>query len=113
MKRETFKGYAMVLAGIAGMVVLLFGFSALGAEQPMEKPIGPAMESGKDFSDQGLSLQRIDPKTGELTKEMERPMRVPDSSREFKELGYRPLCGAGNAAVKHYACGEGYDFLAF
>jgi len=110
MKRRILIGYAAV---IATMTVLLFGLSALAADQPMDKPIGPVMESGKDLSDHGLSMQRIDPKTGELTKEMERPMRVPDVEPESKALGYRPLCGGRSDAIKHYSCGEGYDFLAF
>lgn len=113
MKRETLIGYMTVIAGIAAMTILLFGPSVFAADQPTAKPIGPVMESGKDLPDQGLSMQRIDPKTGEITKEMERPMRVPEVEQGSKALGYRPLCGTSNDPIHHYACGEGYDSLAF
>jgi hypothetical protein len=106
MKRGILIGSATI---VAAMAVFLFGYSALAADQPMEKPIGPAMESGNDLSDHGLSMQRIDPKTGELTKEMEQPMRTPNASDESESPGYRPLCGPAKHAINHYACRGWYD----
>jgi hypothetical protein len=113
MERESLIGYAALVIGFVALAVVLFGLSALAADQPTATPIGPIMESGKDLSDQGLSMQRIDPKTGELTKEMEKPMQVPEVRDDSKPLGYRPLCGPAKNAINHYACGEGYDHLAF
>jgi hypothetical protein len=84
MKRDIIIGYALLVMGFALIVVMLLSLSARAADQPIEKAIGPAMESGKDLSDRDLSMPRIDPKTVELTKEMEKPMRVPDTSQETK-----------------------------
>lgn len=113
MKREDVIGYTMLVIGFAVIVVMLFSLSARAAEEPTAKPIGPTMESGKDLSGENLSTPRSDPKAGELTKEMEKPMRAPDAGQEATSPSYRPLCGPAKNAINHVYCAEGYDTFAF
>lgn len=113
MKRENVIGYTMLIVGFAVIVVMLFSLSARAAEEPTAQPIGPVMESGKDLADDSLSMPRIEPKAGELTREMEKPMRVPETIHETTSTGYRPLCGPAKNAINHVYCGEGYDVFAF
>lgn len=113
MNRENIIGYAMLVMGLAVVAVMLFSLSALAADEPMEKAIGPVMESGKDLSDTGVAMPRTDPRAGELTKEMEKPMRTPDVGTESSHRGYRPLCGPAKDAINHVYCAEGYDSFAF
>jgi len=88
--------------------------SALAVDQPVDKMIGPQMESGKDLTRPGTLDRRGEPTTGDLSKEMERPMKAPETSTsEDSQRGYRPLCGPSKDAINHYACGEGYDHFAF
>lgn len=46
----------------------------------------------------------------ELTKEMERPMSVPDeSSSEYIMPDRKPGCGTWKNAINHMHCASGYD----
>ncbi|MEK7236751.1 MAG: hypothetical protein AAB242_09015 [Nitrospirota bacterium] len=103
----------LALAGLAAMLLIAVP-SALAVNQPVDKMIGPQMESGKDLTRPGTLDQRGEPTTGELSKEMERPMKAPDTRpAEDSQRGYRPLCGPSKDAINHYACGEGYEHFAF
>ncbi len=113
MKRGMMIRSALVLAGLVAMALMAVP-SALATDQPMDKVIGPQMESGKDITNQRSSMQPAEPTTGELSKEMEKPMKAPDAgTSEESRPGYRPLCGPSKDAINHYACGEGYQQLAF
>lgn len=113
MRREMIIRGALALAGLAAMALMAVP-SALATDQPVDKMIGPQMESGKDITNQRSSMQPVEPTTGELTKEMEKPMKAPDAgTSEESRPGYRPLCGPSKDAIDHYACGEGYDHFAF
>lgn len=104
---------ALALAGLAAMALIAVP-AVLAVDQPADEMIGPQMESGKDLTRPGTLEQRGEPATGELNKEMEKPMRVPETSiSEERHPGYRPLCGPSKDAINHYACGEGYQTLAF
>lgn len=88
--------------------------SALAVEQPVDKMIGPQMEFGNDLTRPGTLDRRGEPKTGEMSQEMERPMKAPETNTpEDSTRGYRPLCGPSKGAINHYACGEGYNHFAF
>ncbi len=113
MKWDQIIGYAMLFMGFVAMAIMLFGLAALAADPPMNKEIGPVMESGNDLSDRGMSTPRTDQRAGELTKEMEQPMRPPDVGSESSPAGYRPLCGPSKDAIHHVYCAEGYDTIVF
>lgn len=113
MKRDNLIGYAMLVMGFVAMAVVLTGLSALAADQPMENAIGPAMDSGKSAPDHGLSMQSIDPKTGELTKEMERPMGVPDAGTQSEPTDSKPFTGPTTNEISFANCTEGNDCVSF
>lgn len=113
MKRDNLIGYAMLVMGFAAMAVVLIGLSALAADEPMEKAIGPAMDSGNSAPDHGLSMQRIDPKTGELTEEMERPMGVPDAGAQAGPADSKAFTGPTRNEISFANCTEGNDCVSF
>ena len=104
---------ALALAGLAAMLLIAVP-SVLAVDQPVDKMIGPQMEPGKDLTRPGTLDRRGQPTTGELSKEMEQPMKAPETSpSKGSRPGYRPLCGPSKDAINHYACGEGYEHFAF
>jgi hypothetical protein len=100
---------ALALAGLAAMLFLAVP-SVPAVDQPVDKMIGPQMESGKDLTGPQTLDRREEPTKGELSKEMEQPIKVPETSpSKDSQSGYRPLCGPSKNAINHYACGEGYN----
>lgn len=105
---------ALALAGLAAMLFMAVP-SVLAVDQPLDKMmIGPQMESGKDLMRPETLDRRRELTSGLLSKEMERSMKAPETSpSKDSHPGYRPLCGPSKDAIKYYACGEGYDHVAF
>lgn len=112
MRVIIFKGVLSVV-GVAALL-MVFGSPALAAEDSEGKMIGPSMEIKKEAIDRPSLGVRDDVVIPEFTKEFERPMSVPeDPQSKMVYPGRDPLCGPWKNAINHYACGEGYDSLAF
>jgi hypothetical protein len=105
------KGVLLVM-GVAALT-MVFGSSALAADDTVGKMIGPSMEIKKEMIDRPSLGLRDDVVVPEIKKEFERPMSVPDPREEMVMPDRRPLCGPWKNAINHYACGEGYDHFAF
>jgi hypothetical protein len=112
MRNTILKGVLLVVGMAALMMV--FGSPALAAEDTAGKMIGPSMEIKKEAIDRPSLGVRDDVVVPELTKEFERPMSVPEDPRSNMVYpGRDPLCGPWKNAINHYACGKGYESLAF
>ncbi len=111
MRVTILKGVLLVV-GMAALI-MVFGSSALAAEDTAGKMIGPSMEIKKEAIDRPSLGVRDDVVVPELTKEFERPMSVPDPRANTVMPGRDPLCGPWKNAINHYACREGYESLAF
>jgi hypothetical protein len=102
----------LATTGLAVMLVIAVT-SARALDQPVDKVdqmMSPQMESGKTLTKPQTLDRREGPTKGELSKEMEQPIQVPETNpSKDSHPGYRPLCGPSKDAINHYACGDGYN----
>lgn len=67
----------------------------------------------KDRIDKSTSGLRDELVVPELTRDVERPMSVPDPRAEMVMPDRTLLCGPWENAINHYSCGEGYGNVVF
>lgn len=108
MTGRLFINGALALAGLTAMLLIAVP-SALAVDQPVDKMIGPSTEIKKETIDKSSVGVSEDVITPELTKELERPMSVPDPRAEMVMPDRKPLCGPWKNAINHYTCAPGYD----
>ncbi len=103
------------LAMMVGLVAMTIGIGAVvfAAEDTEGKMIGPSMEIKKETVNQPTAGMRDDLIVPDLTKEVERPMSVPDPRSEMSLSDRQPLCGPWKNAINHVYCAPGYDSFSF
>jgi hypothetical protein len=108
MTGRLFINGALALAGLTVMLLIAVP-PALAVDQPVDKMIGPSTEIKKETIDKSSVGVREDVITPGLTKELERPMSVPDPRAGMVMPDRKPLCGPWKNAINHYTCAPGYD----
>lgn len=107
---------AAVLCALLVVAVWMISPSVRAAETEMGAPsqggetqIGPSTDVEQDPIDKSSFGLRENVTAPDLTKDVERPMGVPDPRSEMIMPDRRPLCGPWKNAINHYACAPGYD----
>jgi hypothetical protein len=102
----------IVLVGVFG-VAMAAGAVLFAADDMDSRMIRPSTDLNKETGPAPGSEVRDAFLVPELTKEMERPMRMPDPRADQILPDRQPLCGPWKNAINHVYCAEGYDAISF
>jgi hypothetical protein len=102
----------IVLVGVVA-ITMAAGAVLFAADDMGGRMMGPSTDIKKETLPAPASEGRDAFLVPELTKEMERPMRVPDPRSDQAMPDRQPLCGPWKNAINHVYCAEGYDAISF
>jgi len=107
-------GNVMVIPVLLVMAAWVMSPSVYAVEtttsgQNNEMTVAPSTDIKKESVQQLSSDLRDDQVVSEISKDVERPMSVPDSDSSMEMPDRRPLCGPWKNAINHVYCSPGYD----